>query len=365
MATDNILHSDLAIPPGEFLLEVIEDMGMGKDELAKRMNRPAPKLTAIFNGTKAITPETALQLDKVTKVPAHIWTGMESEYRLTLARNNEIREREKLKSETSMVKNYCYNELKKLGYVKDSNKPIEKVTELHKYFGVTQLSNLQNLKRYAPAFRQQKSGKSTVSSEALTSWIRLGEIKAYENECAPFNKETLNFILPELRKMTLQRPEEFMEPLIAKLAGAGIALVIVPHFPKTKAHGATFWLSKDKAVLMLTIRGSWADIFWFSLFHEIGHILLHSKQQVIIESDDVDLLSETREEEADKFASEKLIPPNEYKRFTNGHSFYETDIKSFAKEINIHPGIVVGRLHHNKLIDNSWHNDLRIRYIWK
>lgn len=80
------IYSDLPIPPGEFLVEVLKDLGMGKDELARRMNRPAAKLSAIFNGVKAITPDTALQLEKVTSVPAHIWTGLEAEYRLTISR---------------------------------------------------------------------------------------------------------------------------------------------------------------------------------------------------------------------------------------------------------------------------------------
>lgn len=77
--TNKIIHSDLAIAPGEFLEEVIDDLGMTKDEFAVRMNRPAAKLSQIFSGNKAITPDTALQIEKVTGVPAHIWTGLESE----------------------------------------------------------------------------------------------------------------------------------------------------------------------------------------------------------------------------------------------------------------------------------------------
>jgi HTH-type transcriptional regulator/antitoxin HigA len=86
MATKKDLHSDLAIPPGEYLEEVIADLGMTKAELARRIDRPPCKLSAIFKGTKAITPDTALRLEKVVNIPAHIWVGLESEYRLTLAR---------------------------------------------------------------------------------------------------------------------------------------------------------------------------------------------------------------------------------------------------------------------------------------
>ncbi|MBU2493323.1 MAG: HigA family addiction module antidote protein [Bacteroidetes bacterium] len=365
MTNTTTYYSDLSIPPGEFLEEVIEDMGMGKDELARRMNRPPTKLTAIFNGSKAITPDTALQLEKVTGVPAHIWIGLEAEYRLTLARNNEAKEHEKLKEETKLVKNYCYNQLQKMGFVKGTTKPLEKVLELHKYFGVTSLRNLTEVKRYAPLYRQQKSGKGKISSEALTSWLRLGELKAYDIDCAEFDKDKLISIIPELRGMTLKSPKEFRPLLEQKLASVGIALVIVPHFPNTGAHGATFWVNKNKAVLMLTLRGSWADMFWFSLFHEIGHILLHSRQQVIIESDSSDFTVQQLEDEANGFASRNLIPPQEYKDFLKGGSFFKNDIKPFARKIAIHPGVVVGRLHHEKIIDISWCNDLRQRYVWE
>jgi HTH-type transcriptional regulator/antitoxin HigA len=361
---NNNLHSNLAIPPGEFLLEVIEDLGMSKDELAKRMNRPAAKLTAIFNGSKAITPDTALQLEKVTGVPAHIWNGLESDYRLTLARINQQKEQAKLKEEAGLVTKYCYNELKKLGLVENKTKPADKVLELHKYFGVTSLYNIQSVKRYAPLYRQNITKKNKVSSEALASWLRLGELKAQKINCRSFDYNKLKLLLPEIRGLTLLPPEKFQPVLETKLAEAGVALVVVPHLPKTCAHGAAFWLNQNKTIIMLTIRGSWADMFWFSLFHELGHILLHNKSSVFIESDSDDFIIQKHEDDADKFAADNLIPPSQYKIFINGKSFYKSDIKTFAKEMNIHTGVIVGRLQHENRIDKSWHNDLRLQYKW-
>jgi HTH-type transcriptional regulator/antitoxin HigA len=356
------IYSDLPIPPGEFLVEVLEDLGMGKDELARRMNRPAAKLSAIFRGDKAITPDTALQLEKVTSVPAHIWIGLEAEYRLTLAKLQEQKEIERRKKQTPLISKFCYNELSKYGYVEQKSKPIEKVEELQKFLGVTSLLNLDNVKRYQPFFRQNINKNHKVSSEAVISWLRIGEIEAYKIDTKPFDSEKLYKLLPTLRGMTTQLPEKFQKELKNKFSDAGIALIIVPHLPKTCAHGATFWLNKNKAVLMITIRGRWADMFWFSLFHELGHILLHSKQQVYIESDDVDFVVKSLENEANEFASDNLVPAPEYEDFVERGAFYKQDILKFAKQINIHPGIVVGRLQHDEKIPPSWHNDLRERY---
>jgi len=361
MRTNKEIHSTLAIPPGEYLEEVIGELGMTKDELAQRMGRPATKLSPIFKGEKAITPDTALQLEKVVGVPAHIWMGLEAEYRLTLARQEHIQEEDNLEKETDLVAKYPYNELVKAGEIAKHTKPVDKVRALQGYFGVTSLSKIPELQRYQPAFRQAKSTRGERTPEAVAAWLRMGERRAQKINCAPYNKECLCALLQKLRAFTLQEPEVFQEKLISVLADCGIALVICPHFSKTKTHGATFWQGREKAVLMLTIRGKWADIFWFSLFHEIGHILLHSKQGVILENNGGDSI----EKEADDLASDTLIPREACTRFMQKGSFYKNDIADFAGTIGVHPGIVVGRLQHEKMIKPEWANDLRVRYEWR
>ncbi len=364
MTKENNIYSNLPIPPGEFLEEVIEDLGMSKDELARRMDRPAGKLTAIFSGDKAITPDTALQLEKVTSVPAHIWTGLESEYRLTLARLQEQKESLQRKSEVSLITKFDYSALVKLEYVESKTNSVDKVKELQGFLGVTSLFNVANIKRYQTLYRQKVSKNNSVYPEALASWIRIGEIEAQKIVTKTFDEKKLRSIIPTLRSMSLKAPEEFQQKMIKLFANAGVALVIVQHIPKTCAHGAAFWLNKDKAVIMITIRGKWADIFWFSLFHELAHILLHKKQDVFIESDRVDYISKNIEAEADNFASDNLIPLKEYKGFIENDSFFNRDIIEFASEIGIHPGIIVGRLHHDGKIPFSQANGLRTQFTW-
>ncbi len=362
MVTNNSYHSDLAVPPGEFLEEVIADLGMTKVELAKRMNRPATKLSAIFKGEKTITPDTAIQLERVVGIPAHVWTGLESEYRLTLAKLQQSADEEKLKEEAPYVVKFCYKELVQLGYVDKFTKASDKVKELHKFFGVTSLSTVVKLKRYRPAFRIWEKMRNSKSWESTATWLRIGEIRAHQTNCAPFNKDKLIHSLESIRSMTMQAPETCQLQLTTLLANSGVALVILPHLPRTYAHGATFWQGLDKAVLLLTIRGSWADIFWFSLLHEIAHILLHGKQNTIIESDTI--TASERENEADLYASNLLIAESDYNEFKSKRSIYRSDIIDFANSVGVHPGIIVGRLQHDKLIKPYWHNNLRIRLVW-
>lgn len=363
MATEKEIHSDLPVPPGKYLEEVLGEIGMTKDELARRMGRPATKMSSIFKGSKAITPETAMQMEKVVGVPANIWLGLESEYRLALARQAEEKQ---ITEEINLLTPFCYSQLTKLRVVKTLSSRRDKVRELQRFFGVASLSSVsaEGVQQYQAAFRVGKAGVAPTKPHAVASWLRMGELRAREIPCKPFDQSKLESSLDEIRAMTLQTPEQFQTALHELLAACGVTLLIVPHFPGTKAHGATFWLTRDKAVLMLTIRGRWADIFWFSLFHELGHILLHGRRDVFIEKEK-DLPSpeqEVQEEEANAFARDLLIPPSTYELFVKGSNFYPNNVAAFAREIGIDAGIVVGRLQHDNHLRQEWGNKLRTRY---
>jgi HTH-type transcriptional regulator/antitoxin HigA len=183
--------------------------------------------------------------------------------------------------------------------------------------------------------------------------------------CEPFQKDGLVEALKKIRGMTEQSPEHFGNNLYQLLANYGVALVIFPHLPKTYAHGATFWLGREKAVIMMSIRYKWADIFWFTLFHEIGHILNHKRQLVILEGDIDDPVYLKMEDEANRFAAEALIPSSEYTKFIEKDRFYDDNIRAFAAYLGISPGIVVGRLQKDGYLERSWHNGLRTKFGWK
>ncbi len=359
MKTEERVHSDLAVPPGEYLEEVLEDLGMSKSELATRMGRPASKLSPIYRGDKAITPETALQFEEVLGVPAHIWIGLESEYRLVLARQ---RGTEQLRAEFHWVKEFCYAQLAKWGHVKRHTKPAEKVRALQGFFGVTSLTQIDSIRLYGAAFRRRVTKGS--SSRALATWLRIGELEARKIDAAPHRATRLRQAVVSIRQMVGKSPDDFLPALRAELAQAGVALVLCPSLPKTSVTGATFWLGNGRAVVMMSNRGKWGDIFWFSLLHEIGHVLLHEKKSIFLETGDPDLTDGCQEQGADRFAADALIPSRRYERFVSQARFQGSDVEKFASDVGVHPGIVVGRLQNDGHLKHSWLNDLRVRYEW-
>lgn len=359
MMTEQAYMSDLAIPPGEYLEEVLDDLELSQAELARRMGRPVQAINEIIKGEKAITPETALQLEQVLGVSASIWTGLESEYRLILAKQNEL---DKEKSEIDLVSKYPYSEMSNLGVVEKTRDALKKVKELKKFFGVSSLLNIQHVKEYSPAFRQVE--KDSISSEALVAWLRTGHLIASKMEVEEFDKEKLRSKIQEIRKISrIVEANEMLSALKLILCDCGVALVVIPHYSKTYVSGATFWYAKNKPVIMMSLRGGWGDIFWFSLMHELGHILLHDKRITFIEGGKNNFDYKVQEDEADKFAQETLIPAKHLNQFLDERDFSPYAIKAFADVININPGIITGRLQHDGLLPHHIHHH-RIRYKW-
>ena len=104
------------------------------------------------------------------------------------------------------------------------------------------------------------------------------------------------------------------------------------------------------------------DHLWFTFFHEAGHILLHGKRDIFLEEDDQ---TNDKEDEANRFAADWLIPSSEYKNFhPRGSYFSKAEITEFAERLGITPGIVVGRLQHDGHIPMKNCNDLKRKLVW-
>jgi HTH-type transcriptional regulator/antitoxin HigA len=362
MVTEKRVYSDLAVPPGEYLAEVLRAKNMTQAELARRIGRPVQAVNEIIKGEKAVTPETAIQLEQTLDVPAHIWTGLESRYRLIKARSEET---ERVRKEAVYIARTPYKQLAEHKCVERTRDPELKVRELHRFYGVSSLANVPQIKAYKPSFRSGR-GKE-ASGYALAAWIRCAELRAAELHTDAFGKKKLRAALPEIRAMSLKAPEEFVPRLGRILARCGVAFVLLPHFPKTYANGATFWKKPDKAVLLMSLRGRWEDIFWFSFFHEIGHLVLHGKK-TFVDDDGGKSAPELadKEEEANDFAAASLLPAERFAAFLCAGDFGEAAVRDFAREMGISAGIVVGRLQHEGLLPyDSELNRLRRQYAWK
>lgn len=362
----NEYHPDVVSPPGETLQEILEDVGMSQAELARRTGRPTKTINEIVKGKAAITPETALQLERVLRVPAGFWLKREQHYRESIARQKE---RESLATHTGWLRSskVPWKEMEAKGWIdpSDPEDSIQVLEAVLRFFGI--ISPLQwSALDYQACFRQSHAYE--VNQTAVAAWLRKGELEAHTIHCAPYDPHRFRRALHRARELTLVSPEVFVPELREVCAAAGVAVVFVPQLRGTRVSGATRWLSPTKALIQLSLRYKTDDQLWFSFFHEAGHIVLHGKSEVFLETEDEEAVN-SKEAEANTFAADLLIPPAQMARLrrlipVQGRFIGLEKIRKFSGEIGIAPGIVVGRLQHEGLLPHTHGNGLKVRLEW-
>lgn len=349
---------DYAIPPGEILEEMLDARGFKKVEFAARCGRPDKTISEIIAGKTAITPETAIQFERVLGVPASLWTNLEVKYRLRLA---EQKEKAALSKHHEWVKRFPLSRMVKFKLISKPSDSTDAVRKLLEFLGVASVEAWSRLfDARAVSYRRSASFKS--APEAVSAWLRWGELEAEGINCDRFDAQRFRAVLLQARSLTMERAEVFQPKLVGLCAAAGVAVVFVPELPGTRLSGAARWLGKDKALVQLSLRHKTDDHLWFTFFHEAGHILLHGKKDYFI--DDVKGEKNEKEEEANRFARNILISPAQWANFSRHEIFPNALVKEFAKTQGISPGIVVGRLQYEKLLPYSHLNGLKRRFEW-
>ena len=352
----NHVWSDLPVSPGTILEEVIEAKGMTQKELAGRMGRPPQVVNEIIRAKKAITPETALELEKVLGMSAQLWVNLEAVYRMTLARNQE---RARLEQEAASLSGFPVREMEKRGWIPKFREKADQARAVLKFLGIA--SFREPWSQTAAAFRI--TGGVQFSPEAVGVWLKKGEIDGQSITTSDYDRAKFRSAIEEVRFLTSEPPEVFLPRLTELCADAGVAFVITKEFPKSGANGAARWISPKKVLIQLSLKWKWADVFWLTVFHEVGHILLHENKN-FIEGVPTDNDNGTEEDEANRLAADFLIPPHAWTEFAENHDWSEPGVRQFADERGIHPGIVVGRMHHEKFLPDNQLTALKQRFVW-
>jgi len=361
MTNKNQYIPDYAVPPGETLRELLEEREMSQAELAQRMGRTPKMINELMAGKAPLTHETALLLEQVLGVPARLWNRLEANYQEDLAR---LARRQELAAHVSWLKEFPLKAMLKNQWIAQHEDAIDQLIELLRFFSVASPEKWNSL-WFAPQAAFRQSPAFEANPMAVAAWVRKGEIEAQKRECGPYDKEAFSCVLVELRDLTREPPAVFQQQIIERCAEVGVAVVFVPALPQSRVSGATQWLSPQKAQLQLSLRYKTSDHLWFTFYHEAGHIYLHGKRQVFI--DDSDGSTCQKEAEADRFAADLLIPLAQWHSFiTRPRKHYsKEEIVAFANELGIEPGIVVGRLQHEKLLKPTHCNVLKRYLEWQ
>lgn len=349
MGTKN-LESKVAIVyhPGETLGEKLKEMGMSIKEFAVRTSKPEKTIIAVIKGTSSITSDMAVSFENVTMIPAHFWMNkqrMFDEYQARVKRQQTVLE------SSVWMRRFPINEMVNRGWIAACSTIDEKVNELFRFFGISTEKAWNDYylnQQLKIAFRISLS--HTKEPEAISAWLRKGELQAVEIETDnSYSERLLKSNIQKMKDLMVDQPTDFFVKLQALCSQSGIKLINTKCLPKAPINGATRWIN-DKPVIQLSNRYNRYDIFWFNFFHEVGHILLHGKKEIFLEEAGCMEVVHDKEAEADSFSSNILLTKEQEQEIIRIHNYSVEGIKYFARKFGTHPSIIVGRLQHLKQI---------------
>jgi HTH-type transcriptional regulator / antitoxin HigA len=354
---------DWASPPGDTMLDLIEERGWTQVELADRLGYTEKHVSQLINGKVPLTVDAAVRLERVLGSSLDFWLAREANYQKHLAR---LADAERHASWVSWLDELPLQELMAAQAV-----PKMRVDAKHKpglveaclrFFGVASPDEWR--RHYGGmqvAFRRSREEQSHVG--AISAWLRLGEQQAEQLDGHKYNKAKFELALGRIRSLTSQPPEVFEPQLRQWLHEAGVLLVLVPAIPRAHVSGVARWLSPTRPMIQLSLLGKTNDKFWFTFFHEAAHILLHAgstedKKSIFLDDPSGALHpTDLNEQQANEWAANFLVPPQHKGILPNLRT--KALVVDFARHIDVHPGIVVGRLQHEQLIPPDWMNDLK------
>jgi HTH-type transcriptional regulator/antitoxin HigA len=324
---------DYTVTTGDFITEWMDDNGINAAELARRLGATRKHVSELLSGKAPLSHPLALAFERVTGVPARIWNQYESGYRTDLARHDETGE---LDRQYERAKTFPLKYLRQWGHITAAaTDRAGTVRQLLAVLGVASFAAFDDTWSHGNvAYRRAAVGRD--DTPALATWLALAE-RHHDGlrVVSPFDRAGLESLLPRLRTLTAADPNTAIGEAVTCLHDAGVMVCFIPAVPGLDIDGATRWVNR-RPVIQLSLRGKTDDQFWFTLFHELGHVLLHGDKDLYL------LGAQTEAEtQANAFATEMLIPAAYLDRLPRRRDIGA--VEALARELGIGPSLVLGQ----------------------
>jgi Zn-dependent peptidase ImmA (M78 family)/plasmid maintenance system antidote protein VapI len=358
---DAAFQPDWFSKPGDTLCALMVRRKLSPATLAERMGRDVALVHGLLAGAVDIDTRIAVLLANSIGGSPSFWKTRQTQFDKSLDRAARALPADRVRS---WLRTLPLKEMAKAGWIAASQEPGDDVKSSLSYFDVTDPDEWRE--RYA-AFENVFSFRSSPSFEskvgALSAWLRQGEIHAAVIPCAAWDADLFRARLVDVRVLTKAKsPAYFIPKLRAICAEAGVAVVFVRVPSGCRASGATRFLADAKAMIILSFRYMSDDHFWFTFFHEAGHLLLHSNKSTFVDGESADQTD--KELEANTFSASVLIPRSRQDALMDLRP-RSLDVIRFALSIGVSPGIVVGQMQHLGVISLRQLNRLKRRYTWE
>jgi HTH-type transcriptional regulator / antitoxin HigA len=348
---------DWASAPGDTIADILRERGVSIAEFAVQIERTPEQVEDLLQGRATITIAIARKLSEVLGGSVEFWMSRDFQYREDVARLQAVHA-----TDREWLRELPLSDMIRFGWLRPAPRPSDEVAACLRFFDMPSVSAwraaYRNLGEMA-AFRTSPSFDSSPASVA--AWLRRGEIESEAIECGSWNPAGFEASLVRIRTLTRRKNlDRFLPELRRVCSESGVAVAVVRPPTGCRASGATRFLSKGRALLLLSLRYLSDDQFWFSFFHEAAHLLRHEKRLFL---EGVELASTREESEANEFAGNILVPPDSQREMLNLPTRAH-DVIRFAVHVGVSPGIIVGQLQHYGRLDRDQLNGLKRRFTW-
>lgn len=339
--------TDYAVAPGEYVEEWAEDEGLSQQRVADLLGCSRKHVNEIINGRAPITPDTAVRLERVTRIPARAWHKYEAMYRDDLAR---IASEQDLASHFSDIAPSAASYLRKIGATqatkKDPGKFVSDFLAFHRCGTWEAYEHLhESATRGDYALAALKDAKSQLDRTLLTTWLRAGEMsEAFERgQHYKYDPDRLRNALPALRERAARPDATMLKDISEMLEDVGVVFMVVDPPEKFPLLGMTRWIDKKVPVIQQT--GRWGKkcgfVIW-TLFHEIGHVLNDLRGSMHLEYKTDTKRNTAAEKQANEFAFEVLFGDQGLEPFRG--LTRDGEIRAAAKAVGVAPGVAVHQM---------------------
>ena len=334
----------IAFHPGYYIKEIVDESGLTQEDFAKRLDTTPKNLSLLIRGEQSLSIDIAMKLSRLIGTSVNYWLNLQNAYDALIA---EFKSQEELAEERKIFAYFDYKFFRENYGLPDlPRQKDEQIKALRMFLNVATLTVLSK-KDMAVSFRSSTEKLTEASTVKANAMVQIATNSALKTEAPRFNRKKFEEAVKYA--LTLTRNHDDFYPLIRKaFLEAGVIFVILPNISGSKTNGATKKIG-DNIMLMVNDRRLNADSFWFTLFHEIGHII-NGDYGISFDKETGD-----QEEAANKFAQDSLIPDEQYQKFIEKKQFDLQSIVNFANCIDRDPGIVLGRLQNDKKVDfDDW-----------
>lgn len=332
-------NDTVAFHPGYYIKEIVVESGLTQEDFAKRLDTTPKNLSLLIRGEQSLSIDIAMKLSRMIGTSVNYWLNLQNAYDALIA---EFKSQEELIEERKVFDFFDYKYFRENYGLPDlPRKKDEQIKALREFLNVATLTVFTK-RDMAVSFRSSTESLEEASTVKANTMVQIATNKALAVEAPKFNKKKFEEAVQYALTLTKNHNEFY--PLIRDaFREAGVVFVIMPNLSGSKINGATKKIG-DNIMLMVNDRRFYSDSFWFTLFHEIGHII-NGDYGISFEKE-----SGEQEFAADLFAEDSLIPREQYRDFVASGRFGLNDIIHFADSINRDPGIVLGRLQNDGLV---------------